>query len=74
MFVLTGLTYALVGIVFLISTYLICLRVRIDHREIRMLLSPQVVPAPVATIVTIVAVPVHALEEGVEVAHADVVD
>lgn len=74
MFVLTVLTYAVVGVVFVIGMYLICLRVRRDRREIRMLLSPRVAPTPVATVVMIVAVPVHALEEGVEVAHADVVD
>lgn len=72
MFVLEGVTYGIVAAVFLTGMYFICLRVRRDQREIRDLL--RVTPLPTANIVMIVAVPVHALEEGIEVAHADVVD
>ena len=73
MFVLEGVTYGIVAAVFLTGMYFICLRVRRDQREIRDLLRAPA-PMPTASAVMIVAVPVHALEEGIEVAHADVVD
>ncbi|MBD53146.1 MAG: hypothetical protein CL450_07635 [Acidimicrobiaceae bacterium] len=73
MFVLEGVTYGIVAAVCMSGMYFICLRMRRDQREIRDLLRTTT-PLPTASIVMIVAVPVHALEEGIEVAHADVVD
>lgn len=61
MFVLEGVTYGIVAAVCMSGMYFICLRTRRDQREIRDLLRATT-PLPTASIVMIVAVPVHALE------------
>lgn len=68
---------AIAVFLFAIQACIVCIRLHKDRQEIRSLISPIDIfelQMPMATVVILVAVPVDALEEDLEIANVQVVE